>query len=160
MTTQALTPSQTIGPFYGFALPYPDSNHISDQLHVYGTVYDGHGEAIIDALIETLQAGPDGSLTHPNRFARSDTRSGQYHLHTYKPGARPHQAPHFAFIVHARGLLQHLHTRLYFPDHTDDPVLNAVPDHRRHTLIGTHTADGLLFDIHLQGPKETVFFDV
>lgn len=73
-------------------------------------------------------------------------------------------APHLAFIVHSRGLLLYLHTRMHFPDDAEanaaDPVLNAVPVRRRPTLIGEATAEGVRFDIRLQGEDETVFFDV
>jgi protocatechuate 3,4-dioxygenase alpha subunit len=62
-----------------------------------------------------------------------------------------------------RGLLKHLVTRLYFPDepaNADDPVLNLVPAERRPTLIAKTRGPGdLEWDIHLQGPAETVFFD-
>ena len=64
----------------------------------------------------------------------------------------------------ARGLVLHLHTRVYFPDeaaaNAEDPVLNAVPAARRETLLARETDNGHGFDIHLQGAQETVFFDV
>ncbi|MFC3493695.1 protocatechuate 3,4-dioxygenase subunit alpha [Glycomyces rhizosphaerae] len=167
MSAQELTPSQTIGPFFGFALPYEGGPVIVEGggLRVHGTVFDGAGEPVPDALIEVLQADPDGGLD-AGRFGRCRTRpEAGYAFTTVKPGATADGcAPHLALIVHARGLLLHLHTRMYFPDEAEanaaDPVLNAVPVHRRHTLIGAAADNGVRFDIRLQGENETVFFNV
>ncbi|THV36371.1 protocatechuate 3,4-dioxygenase subunit alpha [Glycomyces buryatensis] len=170
MSVQRLTPSQTLGPFYGFALPYEDDSIIvrDGDLHVTGSVYDGAGQLVPDALIEILQ--PDGrGRFHAegfHGFGRCSTRpEGHFAFTTVKPGpVAEGEAPHLAVIVHARGLLLHLHTRMYFADETEanatDLVLNAVPEQRRHTLIGEATEDGVRFDIRLQGENETVFFDV
>lgn len=167
MSAQELTPSQTIGPFFGFALPYESGPVIAEggALRVHGTVFDGAGEPVPDALIEVLQADPDGGLDS-GLFGRCRTGpDAEYAFTTVKPGATADGcAPHLALIVHARGLLLHLHTRVYFPDEAEanaaDPVLNAVPVHRRHTLIGATADNGVRFDIRLQGEDETVFFDV
>ena len=80
------------------------------------------------------------------------------------------QAPHISLSVFARGLLKHLVTRIYFADETgangEDPVLQSIEDAgRRETLLAVRRKDGETppvyeFDIHLQGPRETVFFDV
>ena len=46
------------------------------------------------------------------------------------------QAPHLSAAVFARGLLNHLYTRIYFEDDTSraaDPVLARVPPARRAT---------------------------
>jgi protocatechuate 3,4-dioxygenase alpha subunit len=64
-----------------------------------------------------------------------------------------------------RGLLRHLVTRVYFPDdaaNAQDAVLNAVPKDRRATLIAVanpQEPEHFSWDIHLQGERETVFFD-
>jgi protocatechuate 3,4-dioxygenase alpha subunit len=168
MDAQELTPAQTVGPFYGFALPYRGGPDIVEdgELRVYGSVYDGAGELVPDALIEVLQADPDGRFSEGfEGFGRCSTGAdGHFAFTTVKPGPlAPGRAPHLSFIVHARGLLLHLHTRMYFPDEAaneEDPVLNAVPEDRRHTLIGEATADGIRFDIRMQGDEETVFFDI
>ncbi|MEU6246969.1 protocatechuate 3,4-dioxygenase subunit alpha [Glycomyces sp. NPDC047010] len=168
--SQALTPGQTVGPFYGFALPYEHGPVIvpGGALHVHGTVFDGAGEPVPDALIEVLQADPQGRVG--GLFGRCSTApAGRFSFTTVRPGATSDGcAPHLAVMVHARGLLLQLHTRMYFPDeprNAHDPVLAKVPDDRRHTLIAVADQDGLRFDIRLQGDGETgegetVFFDV
>jgi len=68
--------------------------------------------------------------------------------------------------VFARGLLDRVVTRMYFPDeqtaNAADPVLSSIAaPARRATLIAMPEPEGeLRFDIHLQGDRETVFFDV
>jgi protocatechuate 3,4-dioxygenase alpha subunit len=58
---------------------------------------------------------------------------------------------------------------MYFSDEAEanarDPVLNIVePRERRETLIARREERGgevvYVFDIHLQGERETVFFDI
>ncbi len=168
MDAQDLTPAQTVGPFYGFALPYPGGAQIVEggDLRVHGSVYDGAGELVPDALIEVLQADPNGRFSEGfEGFGRCSTSpDGRFAFTTVKPGPlAPGRAPHLSFIVHARGLLLHLHTRMYFPNEAandTDPMLNAVPVDRRHTLIGEATEHGIRFDIRMQGAEETVFFDI
>jgi protocatechuate 3,4-dioxygenase alpha subunit len=93
---------------------------------------------------------------------------GTFRLTTIKPGrtAGPdgrEQASHITVIIFMRGLLKHLMTRIYFPAdvaNIADPVLSLVPAERRATLIASKAPDGgLHWDVHLQGPHETVFFD-
>jgi protocatechuate 3,4-dioxygenase alpha subunit len=103
-------------------------------------------------------------------FGRCETdESGRYRVLTVKPGALPSpdggtEAPHLNISVLARGLLDRVVTRLFFPDEPElnraDPVLSALPDDRRATLLAEPDGDGLRFDIRLQGDGETVFFDV
>ena len=160
------TPSQTAGPFLHIGL----SGHFGDQLvgpdaagavQVFGTVLDGDGEPVTDALVEIWQAGPDGGYW-PGGFGRSETvDGGSFSFVTVKPGAVA-QAPHLELCVFARGLLKPVVTRMYFPDEAEanaaDPVLSAVEPERRATLVAVAGPDGLRFDIRLQGNDETVFF--
>jgi protocatechuate 3,4-dioxygenase alpha subunit len=175
-----LTPSQTVGPYLAIGLPWPDGPDVvppgtPGAVRIVGTVYDGHGDPVPDAMIETWQADPDGRFDHPDDprgraagwrgFGRSATDdAGGYVINTVLPGALPGQAPHVDVSVFARGLLDRVVTRIYFPDHADahaaDPVLSSVPSPRRGTLVAVRTGDGYRFDVHLQGPGETVFFDV
>ncbi|MFH9424454.1 protocatechuate 3,4-dioxygenase subunit alpha [Streptomyces sp. NPDC017529] len=141
----APTPSQTIGPFFGYALPFTGGGQMAPAGHtgtltLHGRVLDGAGEPVPDALLEFWQASPDGSLrgvpgsmrrdpvtgTDAGRngvdftgFGRVPTDAdGRYVLRTLPataPAGRPDAAPYIAVCVFARGLLHHLFTRVYFP---------------------------------------------
>ncbi len=184
-----LTPSQTVGPFFHYALT--DDHTVSElaspqtrgqRITLRGRVLDGEGRAVPDAMIEIWQADAEGRYDHPDDhqdrprdptfhgFGRcaSDER-GCYTFRTIKPGpvAGPGntlQAPHILVNLFARGLLKQLVTRVYFahePLNDSDPVLGLVEDDgRRATLIANAEGDGsYVFDIHLGGASETVFFE-
>jgi protocatechuate 3,4-dioxygenase alpha subunit len=77
------------------------------------------------------------------------------------------QTPHVCLAIFARGLLNHLTTRLYFgdePDNGADPVLQQVPRERQATLVARRSETGDMpvytLDIVLQGERETVFFNL
>jgi len=166
------TPSQTVGPFFEFALPWPGGPLVvaadtPGAIRVHGRLFDGAGEPVPDGLIETWQASPAGT----RGFGRSATgRDGGFAIVTLKPtsiadAAGALHAPHLAVSVFARGLLKRVVTRVYFSDeeaaNRSDPVLSAIPDAAaRATLIASLEDGGYRLDIHLQGPRETVFFDV
>jgi protocatechuate 3,4-dioxygenase alpha subunit len=175
------TPSQTIGPFFGYALPYDGGRalvpaHLPNAIRLHGTVFDGHGEPVPDALIEIWQADERGILPQELGSLERDgytftgfgrcpsTRAGRFGFTTVKPGAVNGKAPYVLVTVFARGMPQHLFTRCYFPDEVDlngaDAVLGAIPAERRATLVATEDKPGeFRFDIHLQGDGETVFLD-
>jgi protocatechuate 3,4-dioxygenase alpha subunit len=153
------TPSQTVGPFYGIGLPFesgPFAVAVEEPgaVKITGTVYDGAGEPVPDALIETWQTAPR------ELFARAscEERGGTYEIVTLKPEG---DAPWIDVSVFARGLLNRVVTRIHF---SPGDVPDAVPPDRRETLLAVHEGDGhadpYRFDIRLQGPGETVFFDV
>jgi protocatechuate 3,4-dioxygenase alpha subunit len=176
------TPSQTVGPFFAIGMdwadgPYAVAEGTPGAFRIRGTVVDGEGLPVPDAVIETWQADPDGRFDHPDDprgavanpagfrgFARCATETdGRYSVLTVRPGALPGQAPHIDVSVFARGLLDRVVTRIYFPDepaNADDPVLAGIDPARRSTLVAVATEDGYRFDITLQGPDETVFFAV
>ena len=170
------TPSQTVGPYLAIGLPWEDGPDVVPEgtpgaVWVWGTVFDGAGEPVPDALIETWQADADGRFDHPDDprgavsgfrgFGRCPTDAdGAYAIRTVLPGALPGQAPHIDVSVFARGLLHRVVTRIYFADDPADPVLASVPAERRSTLIATKSGGGYRFDVRLQGEGETVFFDV
>lgn len=153
------TPSQTIGPFFGFALPFESgadgvAADAASAMRVEGQLLDGAGAPVPDGLIEVSSGG---------EFARCRTDAeGAYHVTVSKPFAAPPHAPHLDVMVFARGLLRHLATRIYFPDeataNSADPVLSRVDPGRRPTLVAQRDGDVLRFDIRLQGEDETVFF--
>ena len=167
MTELGITPSQTVGPFFAIGLPWPGGPYAVPEgtpgaVLLRGTVYDGAGEPVPDAMLETWQATGDG-----RRFARCGTDAdGRYAILFAKPGPDDtSQAPHLAMSVFARGLLDRVVTRVYFDDeaaaNAADPVLTAIgEDERRATLIAVSADDGYTFDIRLQGEGETVFLDV
>jgi protocatechuate 3,4-dioxygenase alpha subunit len=187
--TGALTPSQTIGPFHHIELPYTDGGLLVARDHegavrITGCLLDGEGRPVDDGLIEVWQADPSGRYHHDadqrdlplldgfTGFGRVATDSdGAFEIVTLKPGAVEEpdgttQAPHLVLSVLARGLLDRLVTRVYFPDEAGanaaDPVLALVDEGRRATLVAVPEPDdrSLRFDINLQGDRETVFFAI
>jgi protocatechuate 3,4-dioxygenase, alpha subunit len=208
------TPWQTVGPFFHYAMPWrggadlvggsdigaradlvPDGHFLlrgpaerepiaGEPIEIVGTVYDGDGAPVPDALIELWQANAAGRYASPvddrgeialdadfSGFGRAATGAdGSYRFRTIRPGRVPGpgnalQAPHAALSVMGRGILKRLVTRIYFEDgegNDEDPVLAFVPPERRHTLVaGREGANGVYrLDIRLQGADETVFFDI
>jgi protocatechuate 3,4-dioxygenase, alpha subunit len=190
-----LTPSQTVGPFLAIGLPWPDGPEViraatPGAIVISGRVFDGAGEPVPDALVETWQAAPDGTFVRLQPalrdgngrdagfrgFGRSATDAqGRWRVITLRPGRVPSpdgglQAPHLDVSVFARGLLDRVVTRIYLPDedaaNAGDPVLASIADpDRRATLIAKpgDAPDQFRFDVQLQGTKgatETLFFDV
>jgi protocatechuate 3,4-dioxygenase, alpha subunit len=169
-----ITPSQTIGPFFRIGAAWmetpnlipADSADSADAVTLTGRVLDGAGVAVPDAMVEIWQADPQGGFPPDWRgFGRCVTDDdGRFAFLTVKPGrVDGRQAPHVDVSVFARGLLQRLVTRMYFPDEEDanaaDPVLTSIEQPAaRATLVAAGTPPDLHFDIHLQGEDETVFF--
>jgi protocatechuate 3,4-dioxygenase alpha subunit len=154
------TPAQTVGPFFGFALPFTaghDAAARADAIRIEGELLDGSGEPVPDGLIEVWGG---------HQFARCRTDAeGAFHFTVTKPeSSSDGGAPHLEVNVFARGLLRHLATRLYFPDegvaNASDRTLNLVDPARRNTLIAISEGTVLRFDIRLQGGSETVFFAI
>lgn len=130
------------------------------------TVQDGDGQLLKDALIEIWQAGPDGTYAAGNSFHNwgrqpTDLETGLARFQTVKPGVSGDQAPHILVWIVARGINLGLTTRIYFPDedNRNDPTL-ALAASRAPSLIATKTDQGYAHLVKLQGPDETVFFDV
>lgn len=169
------TPSQTVGPYHSIGLTWDGGAHVVPDgtpraVWISGTVYDGAGDPVSDALIETWQ-GPDVPWARAvpgggfAGFGRCPTDGhGRYRILTRLPKPADGQAPHIDVSVFARGLLDRVVTRIYFQDHelvnAGDPVLASVPEQRRRTLLARRADDGYTFDVRLQGADETVFFDV
>ncbi|MGP4992874.1 protocatechuate 3,4-dioxygenase subunit alpha [Glutamicibacter ardleyensis] len=176
----APTPGQTIGPFYGYALPFEKDNELVNQanpnsVRLHGVITDGKGEVIPDALLEIWQADENGSVVSRDGSLVRDGYTftgwgrtavdnvGHYTFTTVNPGATEDgKAPFIMLTVFARGLLNRLFTRIYLPEDTraldNDPLLSSLTEAQRKTLIATREKDGSLrFDIRLQGEDETVF---
>lgn len=175
------TAHQTAGPFWHLIdFPAwadllrangPNAGVAGERIVIEGSITDGDGALVTDAMVEIWQADPagryDGSF---QGFGRCATNAeGRFAFTTLKPGPVPGcgntlQAPHVQIAIFARGLLSHVTTRLYFTGEAlneTDPVLNLVPAERRATMIAEPTAAGVWqLDIRLRGGAETVFLDI
>ena len=193
MAERAITPSQTVGPFFHYCLTPRDYGfpglipaNIADPaggtpVRVEGRILDGDGAPVADAFVEIWQADGKGRYAHPSDprgrnaafdgFARVMTdKDGRFAFRTVKPGQVPGpggrmQAPHLNVGIFGRGLLNRLHTRMYFPDeaaaNAADPVLGLVPADARATLVAAPEAEGVYgFVVRLQGARESAFFRV
>jgi protocatechuate 3,4-dioxygenase, alpha subunit len=155
------TPSQTVGPYYAIGMSRRLSNELvppadPTAMRLDGRLYDGEGSPVPDGLVEVWDASDQ-------RWGRSGTdEDGAFSFVVAKPSAMSGAAPHLEVLVFARGLLRHQRTRVYFPDEVDgnavDPVLSSLDEADRARLVAEAVEGGISFDIHLQGPSETVFF--
>ena len=185
------TSSQTIGPFFAYCLTSSEYGYtlVADnslkspsgkKIKISGKVYDGEQNPVPDAMLEIWQADPEGTFLAPQSekhqsfmgFARVGTgEDGSFLFNTVNPGSlKPiggvRQAPHINLHVFARGLINHLTTRIYFSDeaHTyKDPLISLISDdNRKQTLIAEFQEEQAgcaiyTFNINLQGANETVF---
>jgi protocatechuate 3,4-dioxygenase alpha subunit len=183
------TPSQTVGPFFKIELT-TDEHCVKcvagpqakgERVWITFRVLDADDAPVNDAMLEIWQADANGKYNHPDDhqpkqhdpgwvgFGRIATgEDGSCVLETIKPGCVAHmaQAPHVTLAVYARGMLKQLYTRVYFSGdaaNDEDPILRLVPPDRRETLMARPDSARpgyWLFDVKLQGDRETVFFDV
>jgi protocatechuate 3,4-dioxygenase, alpha subunit len=191
------TPSQTVGPFFSLGLDRPDWNDLTrghpqgERIVIEGRVLDGDGAPVPDAVVEIWQANAAGRYAHPEDqqtdkpldpnfrgFGRSATDAeGRFRFTTVKPGPVPGrgnslQAPHINVLLFSRGLLIHLHTRIYFEGeaaNAADPLLSSIEDAKaRGTLLARREAGSsqggsparYRFDIIMQGDNETAFLEL
>lgn len=173
------TPGQTVGPFFGYALPYAGGPMLvppgrADAVQLHGRVLDGAGNPVPDALLELWQADDHGMVRQqPGSWLRdgftftgwgraATDNEGHYSFSTVAPGSTATgTAAWFALTVFARGLLDRLFTRVYVPGDdallAADPLLASLPVERRSTLVAERDEAGYVFDVRLQGDGETVF---
>ncbi|HEY6302983.1 MAG TPA: protocatechuate 3,4-dioxygenase subunit alpha [Terriglobales bacterium] len=184
------TTSQTVGPFFKIGFEWLNCDNLvgegvsGERVTIQGRVFDGDGVPVPDAILEIWQANARGKYDHPEDtqdkplesgfkgYGRVPvTEEGMFRFATIKPGPVPgpngkEQAPHLAISVFMRGVLRRLVTRIYFPDeprNAADFILDLVEPSRRSTLIAKKTAGApgtLEWNVVLQGPDETVFFDL
>ena len=184
-----LTPFNTVGPFFRLLVrDRPEGTDCliteatrGERITICGRLIAGDGTGVDDGLVEIWQADANGRHHHPDDpnqgdadpaftgFGRAATAaSGAFSFRTIKPGVVPGpngetQAPHVLVSIMARGVMSRCWTRMYFesePLNDNDPILQLVPATRRNTLIARRRAEGeYVFDIVLQGPTETVFFE-
>jgi protocatechuate 3,4-dioxygenase, alpha subunit len=185
--SHALTPSQTIGPFYwgtlanAYRADLAPPGVAGERIELVLSLHDAQGSLVADGLLEIWQANSHGRYNHPEDrrnlpldhgfegFGRASTDAkGEARFGTVRPGRVPWpegglQAAHVNISVFARGLLNRVATRLYFdgdPALAEDPVLKLVDPARRASLIAKRDASGAWrLPIHLGGAHETVFFD-
>lgn len=175
------TPSQTVGPFFAFGLPFDGGPLLvppgaPGAIRLHGAVLDGDGAPVPDAVVEVWQRDAGGRVVaEPGSrrrergvftgFGRAAAEvDGTYEFHTVLPGPDASGARWALLTVFARGLLHHLFTRVYFvadgEDEPTDALLERLPAERRRTLLARPDADGAYrFDVRLQGEDETVFLD-
>ena len=187
--THTASTTQTVGPYFRIGLerlfrPDLTTEHPGgERIEISGRVLDGDGNPVDDAVLEIWQADAQGKYAHPedvqSKAADAKFRgfgccptddNGAFRFVTIKPGRVPGpdgklQAPHIVVSVFMRGLLRRLVTRIYFPDdpaNGEDFALNLVDAARRKTLMANPVsgrAGALEWNVLLQGPNETVFFD-
>jgi len=178
-----LTPEQYGYPFRSLVgSKLADDDTPGERIRIIGRVLDGDGAPVPDAMIEIWQADGEGRYAHPADPRGSNVRfagfgrcgtgtdpDNRFVFDTIKPGkVGDGQAPHVNVIVFMRGMLSHVFTRIYFADeaaaNARDPVLASVEEARRRTLIAVRESGpaGIVYrlDLRMQGPDETVFFDV
>ncbi|PSH68775.1 protocatechuate 3,4-dioxygenase subunit alpha [Phyllobacterium brassicacearum] len=156
---------------------------LGERITIRGRVFDGTGTPLRDALLEIWQPDSNGLYNSPSELrgaadpnftgwgrCPTDMETGEYVFETIKPGQVPYKdgrlmAPHVSVWIVARGINIGLQTRIYFDDekaaNDQDPILMRIEHKNRvPTLIAKRDGSSYLFDIHLQGDKETIFFDV
>lgn len=187
--SQPATTSQTVGPYFHIGLNWLCVDDLAgpgvsgEHVEIEGRILDADGQGVPDAMLELWQANAQGKYAHPEDaqeksvepgfqgYGRIATgQDGSFRFRTIKPGRVPGpdgttQAPHIVVSVFMRGLLRRLVTRIYFPEdaaNAEDFALHLVEPLRRATLIARKSSKGagfLEWNVVLQGPEETVFFD-
>lgn len=176
MELKKQTPSQTIGPYFAYGLTpeqygydfknWANGNMIEASAHVdtitiTGRIFDGEGHPVDDAMLELWQN--DGERRLFGRYGTGVKSDNSFEFKTIKPKSVDGQAPFINVILFMRGQLIHSYTRIYFSDEAlneTDEALNTVPKDRRGTLIAQKNGNSYVFDIHMQGEQETVFFQI
>ena len=179
------TSSQTVGPYFSIGMTYSTLNQmardgvVGERIYLRGRVFDGDGASVNDAVVEIWQADANGIYAHAQDARHGDADAaffgygraatdddGYYSFKTIKPGAVGEMAPHLNVRVFMRGLLLHTVTRFYFADEDNsaDEIFNSIPADRRHTItMQRDDSEGTpiyRLDIHMQGERETVFFEL
>ena len=183
------TPFQTAGPFLHIGcmpnkikidnlyesdlgeIPFKNKND-AKIISIEGSVFDGNRIALDDVMLETWQSDENGQFLRDNGFARfiPDNLTKKFKLFTVKPGQVENldgnnQSPHICLSISSRGLNMTLNTRIYFEDDDliSDPILSMIKNNMGNidSLIAKKIQKNVyVFDVFLQGDKETVFFDL
>jgi protocatechuate 3,4-dioxygenase alpha subunit len=183
------TPFQTAGPFLHIGcmpnkikinnlykndlgeVPFKNKKEI-EMITIEGSVFDGNGITLDDVMLETWQCDENSQFFEDNGFARfiPDKLTKKFKLFTVKPGQvknldSKNQSPHICLSISSRGLNMTLNTRIYFEgdDLINDPILSMIKNNKGniHSLVAKKIKKNVyIFDVFLQGDKETVFFDI
>lgn len=173
------TAISTIGPYFPYEFADDACNLTSlngvvakgEHITIVGKMLEEGGAPTLNSIVEIWQPDAAGILRHPSdpRFNEADSGfrgfgrartlpDGSFQLRTVMPGAGNGRAPHINVGVMAIGLTWRYITTIFFSE-ASDPVLDCVPEARRHLLIAKKQADGTYrFDIQLRGENETPFF--
>ncbi|ASP83129.1 protocatechuate 3,4-dioxygenase subunit alpha [Sinorhizobium meliloti] len=156
---------------------------LGERIIIRGRIFDGADTLVRDAIAEIWQADGAGLYNSPSEmrgaadpnftgWGRCPTsgEDGYFQFETIKPGKVPFKdgrlmAPHVTLWIVARGINIGLHTRIYFSDEAAanavDPLLLRIEHRQRvETMVAQRDGNFYTLDIHLQGPKETVFLDI
>jgi protocatechuate 3,4-dioxygenase alpha subunit len=167
------TASQTVGPFFSFGLTTntalgrvvrPETP--GERIRLEIRIIDGAGAPVPDAMVEMWHAEQTGTFLFGRLGTDTDGLCAFETVYPSQAGPGAPEAAHVNLCIFMRGLLRHLYTRLYFasdPSLETDAILAAVPPGRRNTLIARRddaVPSTWMFDIHLQGDRETVYFDL
>lgn len=168
------TPSQTVGPYFAYGLTpeqyrYDFPSWVSPDLHsplqpqtvqLMGNVLDGAGNTIPDAMVEIW----DANTQTLGRCGTGTATDHSFRFTVLKPTGASTKSPYFTVILFMRGLLLHTFTRVYFADemalNEQDPDWAVYPEARKHTLLAKPEESHYRFDIHMQGPQETLFLSI
>ena len=183
------TPFQTAGPFLHIGcmpnkikinnlykndlgeVPFKNKNEI-EMITIEGSVFDGNGITLDDVMLETWQCDENSQFFEDNGFARfiPDKLTKKFKLFTVKPGQvknldSKNHSPHICLSISSRGLNMTLNTRIYFEgdDLINDPILPMIKNNKGNidSLVAKKIKKNVyVFDVFLQGDKETVFFDI
>lgn len=169
--TLPISPSQTIGPFsheaWRWACAASDAVAAGPStISIAGTIFDGAGEPIDDAMIEAWSPASteaEAALVLPGFRRTPSDLEGRFRFTMTRPAVPDAGQPVMFIAVFARGLVLHQFSAVFLEDDgglARSEILQQVPEARRATLIARKTGAGAYqWDIHMQGANETVFFD-
>lgn len=169
----SITTAQTIGPFsheaWHWAVTATQAANLdagAGAVTIRGVIHDGDGAPVNDAQIEAWlpHCVPLEQQHAVPGFRRIPSgEHGEFEFRLPRAALPAPGEPAAYITVFARGLVKHQFTAVFLGDDTglrESAILDQVPPARRATLVAAEQPDGsYAWDIHLQGARETVFFD-
>ncbi len=169
--TLPISPSQTIGPFsheaWRWACAASDAVAAGpNSITIRGTLRDGSGEPIDDAMIEAWSPASveaDAGTALPGFRRTPSDMQGGFQFTLPRPPVANAGEPVMFVTIFARGILLHQFSAVFLEEDAGlarSEILQQVPEARRATLIARKTGPAAYtWDINMQGENETVFFD-